>query len=47
MRLLALPGSVGIWSAASALGGSAVVTALLTAGALALALWALAVLREE
>jgi hypothetical protein len=46
VRLLALPGSVGIWFAASALGGSVVVTAIFTLGAVLLAVWALAVLRE-
>jgi hypothetical protein len=46
VRLLVLPGGCDIWLAASALGGSPVVTALFTAGALALALWAFAVLRE-
>ena len=47
MRLLLLPGGVGIWLAAAALGGTIVVTALFTALALALAVWALAVLGEE
>jgi len=46
VRLLSLLGLVGLWSAASSLGGSFVVTALFTAGAVALGLWALAALRE-
>ena len=37
---------IGIWNAASALHGSLVVTLLLTLGALALAAWAIVVLRE-
>jgi hypothetical protein len=46
VRLLVVPGLVGIWSAASTLGGSFLVTALFTAGAAALAIWAVAVLRD-
>jgi hypothetical protein len=46
VRLLVAPGSVGIWFAAAAIGGSVVVTALFTAGALLVGAWAVAVLRE-
>jgi hypothetical protein len=45
VRLLVVPGLVGIWSAASTLGGSFLVTAVFTAGAALLAVWAVAVLR--
>ena len=47
VRLLAALALVGIWHAASLLHGPLVVTALLTAGAVALAVWAVAVLRGE
>ena len=47
MRLLGVLALVGFWNAASALHGSVVVTLLLTLGAAALAVWAIAVLREE
>jgi hypothetical protein len=46
VRILALPGLVGIWHTASLLHGSTVVTAAFTLGAAALAVWALAVLRD-
>lgn len=46
MRLLGLLALVGVWNAASALHGSLVVTLLLTLGAIALAAWAIVVLRE-
>ena len=46
VRLLAMPSVVGIWFAASALGGPVVVTALLTIGAVGLGAWALAALRS-
>lgn len=46
VRLLSLLGLAGLWSAASALGGPLVVTALFTAGAAALGIWALATLRQ-
>jgi hypothetical protein len=45
VRLLFVPGIVGIWSAASALGGPLLETALFTIGAAALGIWALGVLR--
>jgi hypothetical protein len=44
--LLALPGAVGIWFAAAALGGSPFVTGLFTLGAVLLGAWAIVVLRE-
>jgi hypothetical protein len=47
VRLLAVPGLVGIWSAASALGGPLPVTLLVTLGAAALGLWAVAALRSS
>jgi hypothetical protein len=47
VRLLAVPGLVGIWSAASALGGPLLLTLLVTAGAAALGAWAVAVLRSS
>jgi hypothetical protein len=47
VRLLGLAALVGIWHAASLLHGSVVVTALFTAGAALLGVWAIAVLREE
>jgi hypothetical protein len=46
VRILALPGLVGIWHTASLLHGSTVVTAAFTLGAAVLAVWALAVLRD-
>ncbi|HEX6789444.1 MAG TPA: hypothetical protein VF091_09405 [Gaiellaceae bacterium] len=46
MWLLGVLALVGLWSAASALHGSLVVTFLLTLGAAALATWAIVVLRE-
>jgi hypothetical protein len=46
MRLVGLLGLVGIWHAASLLHGSTLVTAAFTLGALALGLWAIAVLRD-
>jgi len=46
VRLLGVLALVGVWNAASALHGSLVVTLLLTLGAVALAAWAIAVLRE-
>jgi hypothetical protein len=46
VRVLTVPGSIGIWFAASALGGPVVLTAACTLGAALLALWAIAVLRE-
>jgi hypothetical protein len=47
VRLLALLGLVGIWHAASLLHGSIFVTATFTLGAAVLAVWAIAVLRDE
>ncbi|HZS23978.1 MAG TPA: hypothetical protein VFA30_03220 [Gaiellaceae bacterium] len=47
MRLLAVLALVGLWHAASLLHGSLLVTALFTAGAAALGVWAIAVLRER
>jgi hypothetical protein len=47
VRLLVVLALVGIWNAASALRGSLVETLLLTLGAVALAAWAIVVLREE
>ncbi len=47
MWLLGLLALIGFWNAASALQGSLVVTLLLTLGAVALAAWAIVVLREE
>jgi hypothetical protein len=47
VRLLGLLSLIGFWNAASALHGSVVVTLLLTLGAVALAAWAIAVLREQ
>jgi hypothetical protein len=46
MRLLVLLALVGVWEAASALGGPVLVTAAFTAGAALLGRWAIAVLRE-
>jgi hypothetical protein len=46
VRFLGLLALIGFWSAASALHGSFVVTLLLTLGAVALAAWAIVVLRE-
>ena len=46
VRLLSLVGVVGLWQAAASLGAPLLVTALLTAGAAALGVWALAVLRD-
>jgi len=46
VRLLGVLALVGIWNAASALQGSLVVTLLLTLGGVALAAWAIIVLRE-
>jgi len=46
VRLLGVLALVGVWNAASALHGSLAVTLLLTLGAVALAAWAIAVLRE-
>lgn len=45
--MIAVLGVLGIWQAASLLHGSLLDTGLLTAGAAALGLWALAVLREQ
>jgi hypothetical protein len=47
VRILALLGLVGIWHAASLLHGSTFVTAGFTLGAVGLAAWAIAVLRDE
>jgi hypothetical protein len=47
VRLLAVPGLVGIWSAASALGGPVFVTLLFTVGGALLAVWAVAALRRS
>jgi hypothetical protein len=47
VRLIALLGLVGIWHAASLLHGSTFVTAAFTIGAAGLAVWAIAVLRDE
>jgi hypothetical protein len=47
MRLVGLLGLVGIWHAASLLHGSTLVTAAFTLGAVALGLWAIAVLHDE
>jgi hypothetical protein len=46
VRLIAALGVVGIWQTASLLRGSAIVTALLTVGAVALGAWAVCALRE-
>ncbi len=46
VRLLGVLALVGIWNAAAALNGSLAVTLLLTLGAVALAAWAIVVLRE-
>ncbi|HEY2371617.1 MAG TPA: hypothetical protein VGH82_03635 [Gaiellaceae bacterium] len=46
MRLVGVLALVGFWNAASALHGSVAVTLLLTLGAVALAAWAIVVLRE-
>jgi hypothetical protein len=47
VRLVALLGLVGIWHAASLLRGSLLVTAGFTLGAVVLAVWAIATLRDE
>jgi hypothetical protein len=47
VRILALLGLVGIWQTASLLNGSTFVTAAFTLGAAVLAVWAIAVLRDE
>ena len=47
VRFLGVLALVGFWNAASALHGSLAVTLLLTLGAVALAAWAIVVLREE
>jgi hypothetical protein len=46
VRLVALVGLVGIWHAASLLDGSTLVTGAFTLGAVVLALWAIATLRD-
>jgi hypothetical protein len=46
VRLLAAVGLLGLWQAAASLGGPFVVTALFTLGGVALAAWAIAVLRN-
>jgi hypothetical protein len=46
VRFLAAVGLIGIWSAAASLGGPLVLTAVFTAGGIALGAWAIAVLRE-
>ena len=46
VRLLCVLALVGFWNAASALHGSLAVTLLLTLGAVAVAAWAIVVLRE-
>jgi hypothetical protein len=47
VRLLVVLAVVGFWKAASALHGPFLVTLALTLGAIALAVWAIVVLREE